>query len=149
MEGGGPLGPTGWWPLTIKTHFPGSSCQAVASFVPEYMPFLCSSFQMARLTIIHSFSCSCPPPWLQCSGGQLSAPGGWAVQLSIPGSGHVYLPAAALPRYLLDPSSQPSPPSLRSCDQSFLPQLWLWGSGWGIFLEYHWTHWGLLPPSHP
>lgn len=83
-------------------------------FIPKYVPFLCPSFHTAQLTITHCFPCSCPPPWLQCSCGQLCALGGWAVQFGSPGSGHVHLPAAALPRYLLNPSAQPNPPSLRS-----------------------------------
>ena len=31
VEGSRPLGPAGWLPLTVETHSPSSSCQAVAS----------------------------------------------------------------------------------------------------------------------
>lgn len=100
-------------------HIPGSGHQAVASLhtktraLPVPIPPGSPTYHR------HRSPCSCPPPWLQCSGGQLSAPGGWAVQLGSPGSGHVHVPAAAVPRYLLEPGSQPGLPSPRSpCGQS-------------------------------
>lgn len=112
MEGRGPLGPAGWWPLTIETHSwkqaPGS---CLTSYGNTVHASLCPSSQAAQLSLTRCFPCSRPAPRLQRSGGQLRAPGGWAVQLGSPGSGHVHLPAAALPRYLQSPApTQPASP---------------------------------------
>lgn len=109
-------------------------------FIPKYMTFLCPSSQTAQFTVPPYFPCSCPPPWLQCSDGQLSAPGGWAVQLGSPGSGHIHLPAAALPRYLLDPSPQPNCPSPRSpFGQNYFPCCGF-ARGLGNLPQYHWSY---------
>lgn len=114
------------WPLTIEMH---PRKELPGSWLPSYRN-TCPSWACLPIRPISPppVLSSCPPPWLQCSGGQLSAPGGWAVQLRIPGSGHVHLPAAALPRYFLDPSPQSNPPSPR------FPGGWSFGRRVEIYL---------------
>lgn len=97
VEGGGPgpLGPAGWWPLPVEARSgkraPGSRLTSAGNpVVPS----------CARPQTASPCPRSRPAARLQRSGGQLGAPGRRAVQLGGPGSGHVHLPAAALPRYL-------------------------------------------------